>query len=269
MQSKNLIVLFLVVFFALFFMGLTSEAEHQEEFQKVLPLSSQGTFSLKNVNGEVRVSTWKDDKVEIKALKKTNKAAENLQKVKIEVTASADSVSVDTVYPKHENTGVSVDYDIMVPEGVNLGEVNSVNGSVNITGPFGRVSASTTNGQVHLENASGDLELETTNGDVKAINVNGPIDAQTTNGSITLELTKIEAGVSAETTNGGITLRLSTTQEINAALEAETVNGSISFDFPVTLQSLEKSRHHLRGQIGRGGPQISLKTVNGSIRLTR
>jgi len=251
MQLKNLLVLFLLVFFALFFMGLTSEAEHQEEFQKVLPLSSQGTFSLKNVNGEVKVSTWKDDKVEIKALKQTNKAAENLQKVKIEVLAAADSVSVDTVYPKHENTGVSVDYDIKVPEGVNLGELSTVNGSIKITGPFGRVSASTTNGQVHLENASGDLELETTNG------------------GITLELTKIAAGVSAETTNGGITLRLSTTQEINAALEAETVNGSISFDFPVTLQSLEKSRHHLRGQIGRGGPQISLKTVNGSIRLTR
>ena len=269
MQLKNLCILVLVMFFALFFMGLTSEAEHQEDFQKVLPLSSQGTFNLKNVNGEVKVSTWKENKVEIKALKQTNKAAENLQKVKIEVTATADSVSVDTVYPKHENTGVRVDYDIKVPEGVNLGEISSVNGSVGITGPFGRVSASTTNGRVHLENASGNLKLETTNGDVNATNVSGPIDAHTTNGSITIELTKIEAAVSAETTNGGITLRLSGTQEINAALEAETVNGSISFDFPVTLQSLEKSRHHLRGQIGQGGPQISLETVNGSIRLTR
>jgi DUF4097 and DUF4098 domain-containing protein YvlB len=268
MQSKNLIVLVLVVFFALFFMGLTTEAEHQEVFQKVLPLSSQGTFNLKNVNGEVRISTWKEDKVEIKALKKTNKAAENLQKVKIEVTAAVDSVSVDTVYLKHENTGVSVDYDIKVPEGVNLGELSSVNGNVGITGPFGRVSAETTNGQVHLENASGDLKLETTNGDVKAINVNGPIDAHTTNGSITLELTKLEAEVSAETTNGGITLRLSAIQEINGLLEAETDNGSISFDFPVTLQSMEKSRHHLRGQVGRGGPRISLKTTNGSIHLT-
>jgi DUF4097 and DUF4098 domain-containing protein YvlB len=161
-----------------------------------------------------------------------------------------------------------VDYDVKVPEGVNLGELSSVNGNVGITGPFGRVSAETTNGQVHLENASGDLDLETTNGDVKAINVNGSIDAHTTNGSITLELTKLEAEVSAETTNGGITLRF-TTQEINGLLDAETVNGSITFDVPVTLQSLEKSRHHLRGQVGRGGPRISLKTTNGSIHLTR
>jgi hypothetical protein len=32
---------------------------------------------------------------------------------------------------------------------------------------------------------------------------------------------------------------------------------------------MNKSRHHLRGQIGSGGPKISLETVNGSIRLTR
>jgi len=269
MQLKNFVALVLVVLFALFFMGLTPEAEHQEEFQKVFPLSSKGTFSLKNVNGEVKVSTWKEDKVEIKALKKTNKEAENLQKVKIEVTAAAESVSVDTVYPKHGNTGVSVDYDVKLPEGVNISELSSVNGTVSITGPFGRVSAETTNGQVHLENASGNLELETTNGDVKAINVEGPINAHTTNGSITLELGKLEAEVSAETTNGGIALRLSSAQEINCRLEAETVNGGISFDFPVTLQSLEKSRHHLRGQVGQGGPLVSLKTVNGSIHLTR
>jgi DUF4097 and DUF4098 domain-containing protein YvlB len=239
MPSKNLLVLVLVTFFALLFLGWSSGAENQEEFLKVIPLSSQGTFNLKNINGKVSISTWKEANVEIKALKKTNKEAENLQKVKIEVTAAADSVSVDTVYPKLGNTGVSVDYDIRVPEGVNLGEVSTVNGNVGITGPFGRVSASTTNGGIQVESASGNLELETTNGDVKAINVTGPIDAHTTNGSI------------------------------NAMLEAETVNGSITFDIPVTLQSLDKSRHHLRGQIGQGGPQISLETTNGSIHLTR
>jgi DUF4097 and DUF4098 domain-containing protein YvlB len=269
MAAKNLVILVLVAFFALFLMGFTPADQSQEPFAKTLPLSSQGTFSLKNVNGNVRVGTWKEQKVEIKALKKTNKAAENLQKVKIEVAATADSVSVDTVYPKHENTGVSVDYDIKVPEGVNLSEVSSVNGGVNITGPFGRVSAGTTNGEVSLENASGDLRLETTNGNVKAINVSGPLSAHTTNGSITLEFTKLEAAVEAETTNGGITLRLAGAADINAFLEAETVNGSISFDFPVTLQSMEKARHHLRGQIGSGGPRISLQTVNGSVRLTR
>ena len=42
MQSKNLIVLVLAVFFALFFMGLAPGAEQQEEFQRVLPSAKRG-----------------------------------------------------------------------------------------------------------------------------------------------------------------------------------------------------------------------------------
>jgi DUF4097 and DUF4098 domain-containing protein YvlB len=202
-------------------------------------------------------------------LKKTNKAAENLQKVKIEVSSTADSVSVDTIYPKIKNLGVSVDYEVKVPEGIRLAEVHTVNGGLDLTGPFSRADASTVNGGVHIENASGTLDLETTNGSIKAVNVRGGINAQTTNGSIQLDLKTLEAEVQAETTNGGITLRLDAPQEINATLDARTTNGSISFDFPVTVQSLEKSKHALRGQIGRGGPLVSLRTVNGSVRLTR
>lgn len=258
-----------VIFAFLVLGGAALAADHQEEFQKVLPLSAKGTFSLKNVNGRVMITTWKEEKVEIKALKKTKKAAENLQKVKIEVTSAADAVSVDTVYPKSQNTGVSVDYDVKVPEGIQLADVHTVNGEVTMTGPFSRAAASTTNGDVHIENASGKLDLETTNGDVKAINVRGSVDAQTTNGSIRLDLKVLEAEVMAETTNGGITLRLSAPEGINADLDAKTTNGSISFDFPITVQSMEKSKHRLRGQIGQGGPLVSLKTVNGSIRLTR
>jgi DUF4097 and DUF4098 domain-containing protein YvlB len=267
MRQKNLVISVLVAFLVLG--GVALAADHQEEFQKVLPLSAKGTFSLKNVNGKVTVTTWKEEKVEIKALKKTDKDAENLQKVKIEVTSTADSVLVDTIYPKIKNLGVSVDYEVKVPEGIRLAEIHTVNGGLSLNGPFSRAGASTVNGSVHVENASGELDLETTNGSVKAVNVRGGINAQTTNGSIQLDLMTLEAAIRAETTNGGITLRLLAPQEINATLDAKTTNGSISFDFPVTLQSLEKSKHQLRGQIGQGGPLVSLKTVNGSIRLIR
>jgi DUF4097 and DUF4098 domain-containing protein YvlB len=269
MRQKSLNILILVAILTLLWGGAALAADHQEEFQKVLPLSTKGTFSLKNVNGKVMLTTWKEEKVEIKALKKTNKDAENLQKVKIEVTSTADSVSVDTIYPKIKNLGVSVDYEVKVPEGIGLAEIQTVNGGLNLTGPFSRANASTVNGGVHIENASGELDLETTNGSIKAVNVRGGINAQTTNGSVQLDLKTLEAAVRAETTNGGITLQLSAPQEINATLDARTTNGSISFDFPVTVQSLEKSKHRLQGRIGQGGPLVSLKTVIGSIRLTR
>ncbi len=267
MNRKRLAIPVLVAF--LVAGGVLLAADNQEEFQKVLPLSAKGAFSLKNVNGRVMIATWKEEKVEIRAVKKTKKSAENLQKVKIEVTATADSVSVETVYPKRQNTGVSVDYDVRVPEGIRLVDIRTVNGGLTLTGPFGRTSASTTNGNVRVEDASGDLDLGATNGDIEAVNVRGTIDAQTTNGSIRLDLKALEGEVRAETANGGIALRLGDPEGIDASLDAKTTNGSIAFDFPVTVQSLEKTKHRLRGEIGRGGPLVSLKTVNGSIRLTR
>src|SRR5512136_1709838 len=116
MHPKKLILLALIILFSLFFFFTSVQAdEKKEEFNKVVPLSAQGTFSLDNVNGSVTITTWTEGKVEIKAVKSTSKDAENLAKVKIEVESTADSVAVKTVYPQHDNTGVSVTYNVKVP----------------------------------------------------------------------------------------------------------------------------------------------------------
>jgi DUF4097 and DUF4098 domain-containing protein YvlB len=270
MSQKKLVLLVVIVLVSLFFfLSAVQAEEHKEEFSKVLPLSAKGAFSLDNVNGSVTITTWTEEKVEIKALKTTKKDAENLEKVKIEVKSGPDFVSVETIYPKLKNTGVSVTYDVKVPEGVNLNKVSTVNGGVSISGPFGKVSASTVNGTVFAEKASGELSFSTTNGDIEALKVKGRIESHTVNGSIKLDIAELENKITAETVNGGITLQLSSTEELNANLRAETVNGGISVDFPVSFQNLNKTKHMLEGRIGQGGPAISLETVNGSIRLTK
>lgn len=243
--------------------------EESEEFSKVLPLKSSGTFSLKNVNGSITIRTWKEDKVDIKATKTTKSDPDKLKEVKIEVEATANSVSVDTIFPKWKNTKVSVKYEVRVPQGVNLGRVRSTNGSLYITGPVGNTHASTTNGRIELDGAKGTVSLSSTNGKIEAVNIKGELDADTTNGSIVLELVSFEDRIKAKTTNGSITLRIGSLEKVNADLNARTTNGSISLDVPVTLKSMKKSRRSLEAQIGQGGPEISLKTTNGSIKITK
>jgi DUF4097 and DUF4098 domain-containing protein YvlB len=243
--------------------------EESEEFSKVFPLKSGGTFSLKNVNGSITITTWKQEKVDIKALKTTKGDPDKLKEVKIEVEATANSVSVDTIYPRGRNIRVSVQYEVKVPQGVNLRKVKSVNGSVYITGPVGNTSASTTNGKIDLDGAKGTISLSSTNGRIEAANVKGELDAGTTNGSIVLEMLSFDNSVKAKTVNGSITLKVDSLKKVNADLRARTVNGSISLDLPVTLKSIKKSRRSLEGQIGQGGPEISLRAVNGSIKITK
>jgi DUF4097 and DUF4098 domain-containing protein YvlB len=286
MNSKKLFAI--IPFFALLILflsslPLTAEAssgsgdilsalfgqEESEEFSKVLPLKSSGTFSLKNVNGSVTITTWKEDRVDIKALKTTKGDPDKLKEVKIEVEATANSVSVDTIFPRGKNIRVSVKYEVKVPRGVNLSKVKSTNGSVYITGPVGHTNASTTNGRIELDGAKGTVSLSSTNGRIEAVNIRGELDADTTNGTIVLEMLSFEDAIKAKTTNGSITLRVGSLEKVNADFNARTVNGSISLDLPVTLKSMKKSRRSLEGQIGQGGPEISLRTVNGSIKITK
>lgn len=239
-----------------------------EEFHKTLPLKAEGSFSLKNVNGSITISTWKEDKVEIRATKTTKHDPEKLKEVKIEIESAPDSILVNTIYPKLRNIRVSVNYEVKVPAGANLGKIKSVNGDVTLSGPFGNVNASTTNGRIELEGASGKINLSTTNGSLEASGIRGILEAGTTNGSIFLGLDALEDEVKAKTVNGSITLRFQSGR-IDADLEARTVNGKIQFNFPVTFKTIMKSKRSLEGQIGQGGVGISLKTVNGSIKITK
>jgi DUF4097 and DUF4098 domain-containing protein YvlB len=243
--------------------------EETEEFSKVLPLKSSGTFSLRNVNGSVTITTWKEDKVDIKALKVTKGDPDKLKEVEIEVEATANSVSVDTIFPRWRNVRVSVKYEVKVPQGVNLGKIRSTNGSLHLTGPFGDTNASTTNGRIELDGAEGTVALSSTNGKIEATNIKGELEAETTNGTIVLEMLSFKDRIRARTTNGSINLGIGSLEKVNADLDARTVNGSISLDLPVTLKSMKKSRRSLEAQIGEGGLEISLKTVNGSIRITK
>ncbi len=251
-------------------MAPSARADYREDFSKTAALKAGGTFSVENVNGSVRVSTWKEDKVEIKAVKVARKNEKDLKEVEILVEASEGRVAVKAVWPKFpRNVSVSVNFDVRVPEGVHLDGAGTVNGSVDVTGRYGRLVAGTTNGQVSVENASGELEASTTNGGVHIRTFEGRVRARTTNGNVRLEGLTFKDGVEARATNGSIRLGIESPDSINADLRARTTNGSISVDFPVTLQNLRQSRRLVEARIGRGGPEISLQTTNGSITIGR
>jgi DUF4097 and DUF4098 domain-containing protein YvlB len=244
--------------------------EYREDFSKTLPLKAGDRFSLDNVNGSVAVATWKENKVEIKAVKIARRNEKDLKEVEILVDEGPGSVSVKAVWPKFpRRVNVNVEFEVLVPEGVVLDEVETTNGGIEISGRFLRIDTGTTNGSVRIENASGELDASTTNGSIIVSRFEGRIKADTTNGNIRLEGVAFKDGVSADTTNGSITLAIDSPESLNADLKARTTNGSVTVDFPITLQNLKGSKKHIEGKIGQGGPLIELDTTNGSIRLTK
>jgi len=269
-MTKAKILIVLAVFVLLLAGSAAALADYREDFSKTLPLKAGERFSLDNVNGGVTVSTWKEDKVEIKAVKVARDDEKDLKDVEIRVDQSAGHVSVKAIWPKFRRRfNVNVDFDIKVPEGVILDEVETVNGGVEVTGRYGRAEVGTTNGSVTVEDASGELKAYTTNGGIQVNRFEGKLQAETTNGNIRLEGLTFKDRISAETTNGSITLGIDSPETLNANLLARTTNGHITVDFPVTLKNLTQSKHRVEAQIGQGGPEISLETTNGSIKITK
>jgi len=270
MRRKRTLILAAVAGLLLAGLGTFALADYREDFSKTLPLKAGERFSLDNVNGSVTVSTWKEDKVEIKAVKIARDDEKDLKEVEIRVDNSAGRVSVKAIWPKlRRRFNVNVEFDIKVPEGIILDGVETVNGGVEVTGRYGRADAGTTNGSVTVEDASGELKAYTTNGSVHVSRFQGRLEAETTNGNIRLEGLTFKDGLSAKTTNGSITIAIASPETLNANLVARTTNGHITVDFPMTLKSLTQSKHRVEARIGEGGPEISLGTTNGSIKITK
>jgi Putative adhesin len=225
---------------------------YDETFHHVYPLSAGGSFVLENVNGSVHVDGWDRDEVEVSAVKTGTSEARDVQQVKIEVDNSKPGqIAVHTRYPKGEGAEVAVEYHVHVPYRVLLGSIGTVNGSVIVRG------------------VEGGGELRSVNGDIEVSNSSGRFSEKTTNGDIRLELRQLMAGgpMSLETVNGSVLLGLPA--GARADLTVLSMNGDVYSELPVLRGPRAFAPHAFKARLGTGGGEISVRTVNGGIRLLR
>lgn len=222
-----------------------------QTFLKTYPLNSGGSFVLENVNGSVRVEGWSRDEVEVRAVKSSLSDPRELERVKIDVLAEPGQVAVRTRYPEGQGVEVAVEYIVHVPYRVLLGSIGTVNGSVVVRG------------------VQGGGELRSVNGDVEVFDSSGRFSARTTNGDLHLELHQLMDGgpMDIETVNGSVLLGLPS--DAQADLKILSMNGDFSSELPVVSTSGTTALRAFRARLGSGGGQISVRTVNGQIRLVR
>jgi DUF4097 and DUF4098 domain-containing protein YvlB len=235
-----------------------------EQFSQVYELPTGGTVSLENTNGSIEIAVWDRKEVSVEAKKtiKTrhrDRADEALKALRIEVKEEAGRLEIETHYPRRSGSAWSwlwgqeysarVSYKLTVPRDCSL-EIETVNGSVDGTGPRGT------------------LRVRTTNGNVGITDSEGPADIRTTNGNIEAELLRVDAGSDLlfTSTNGGIELYLPA--DIRSSVSASTTNGSIETDFPIEIQGRLR-RNRLEGEINGGGGQLRMQTTNGSIQIRK
>lgn len=236
-------------------------------------LAPGSTVHLRTTMGDVTVHGTKMSQVHIQGMKRWRRGRE--RDVRFVVSHDGDEVYVCAIWVRRggrcgderirpspprwlavfsllrRRSDMSASFQVMLPPGVN-------------------VDASTVNGRVVVTESAGDVKANTVNGEIRASTMGGgELDLTTVNGGIRVRAASLtrNARIKAETVNGSVQAELPS--DLDANVHLTTVNGRITTDFPIRLTG-GISERELRGSVGDGGGQrVELRTVNGSVQLTK
>ncbi|MFO7896745.1 MAG: DUF4097 family beta strand repeat-containing protein [Candidatus Cloacimonadales bacterium] len=253
-----------------------------ETFEKSVDYSPGMRLDLHNLNGAVAVESWDKAEIMITAEKRISQSRHNYEKkladTQILVKVGKDC-EIETKVPVRAE--VTVSYQIKVPRGIEVKNLQSSNGSLQVEGTKDG-NYVTSNGSIQVENISGDFALHTSNGSINAQNIDGIFSAKTSNGAITTkncrklrslrssngsiraEIEELANDLEITSSNGTIALQLGS---IDADIEASTSNSRIVTE-NLNLANLERGKNYLTGRMGSGGNLLKISTSNSKITIT-
>jgi hypothetical protein len=217
---------------------------------KTFTLNQNALVTVSNVNGTITVEASDGPEAELIVTKRGG-SEQDREAALVKFFIDNGRLSLRTELPRFSKN-MEVRYELKLPRELGRVEIISTNGSIGISDITALISAESTNGSIQLGDVTGVAKVETTNGNIKA------------------ELTQVppDRPMDFKSTNGNI--EISFNSDFSANLTAETTHGSIrldeEFNIPVQKQLVGQQA---MGRIGQGGPTLSVKTTNGSIKLTK
>ena len=237
--------------------------------------SSAPQLTIRNIWGNIRVRAGDPGEIsitvdEMRSAPTQSLFDRSLEILKLDVEADSNGLTIivgerNQMWRRREpcrECRVDYQFDLRVPAGTRLDIGTVTDGTIDVAGITGEISASNVNGPVAVHGMHHCETLESVNGVVEASFVLAP-------GS--------ECGI--ETVNGDITLGLPAGSGVDVALNL--LNGRVVSEFPLTPFSLPAQvehrtvdgRNHYRIQqlaglrIDRGGPAFSVSSLNGDFRI--
>lgn len=239
--------------------GQTASAD--DPFRWAGTLADGQVVEIRGVNGPVEAVPSSGDRVVVTAEKSARRS--DPDEVRVVVVEHDEGMTFCAVYPtpsgeRENRCGSGDDYRSSVRN-------NDVSVHFRVEVPAGvRLDIRTVNGDVDAQELVSDVSARTVNGDVE-VTTRGFARAQTVNGSITAAMGRwMPEGAEFETVNGSIELDLP--DDVDADLDASWVNGGLDSDLPLMVDG-RVGRRSVQGRLGDGGPDLDIKTVNGSIRI--
>lgn len=272
-------------------------ASAQAPVDQKRPAAPDGTVSIENMAGTIKVTGWDRAEVQVKG---TVGAGGELS---FEGSGKSTHIEIEA---DHNPMGIRSDLDIYVPAASTV-EIEGFQATITAIGVTGSVKAETVNGSITQSGAAKNVELQSVNGDVDVTKANGRVKAESVNGSVVLHDASGE--LEASTVHGKLhvlggswqraelesvagTVRFEATIAPRATVSIETVSGAVQLFLPASVGA-EFAVSSFSGQInnelgpaaqksskwtpqtelnfttGAGGARVTVETLSGAIEIRK
>lgn len=251
--------------------GMRAQSADKPELS--VPLTDPAKPYKLNVNltsGSITVSSYEGKTINILVQNKEEKKTETARPDgmrRISSTNNADvRASVDNNEVTIRTNSQKNDLVIMIPQGQASLKLRTVN-----------------NGNIVVNNVNADMEITNTNGSIKMTAVSGSVVATTINGGIKVGFKTIDAKAPMAFTSLNGTVDVTFPASFKSNMKVRSDRGDVFTDFdmvteqrkPVITSENKAGTYNLKiddwiyGKIGGGGPEVLMKTNNGSIYIRK
>ena len=246
--------------------------------------TGEHTLEVRTVTGRITIEAYDGKDVEV-LVDRTIEAESQREReaadreVKLETSDNADTVRLRVRYQDEPTCGeqsehwkhwdrrhydVRYDFTIRVPKNTRL-ELCTINhGDIVVSGTQGDFSIHSVNGRITMDDVGGAGEAKTINGRVTATFATAPRKPsvfKTINGDVVLEMPeRLAADLRMKTFNGGLFTDFEVEpleQPMNVSVRRQ--NGKFVY----------RSNGFTSVRAGGGGPELTLETMNGDVRVLR
>lgn len=219
-------------------------------------LTPNSTLKIENMNGNISIKTWKQNKLVLEAVKKG--AQEAIESTSIS-TQYTDKGAIIRTVQENSQSKCSVDYTILIPQSTTVTLAHTDYGNITIKNSHRSIAAQTYKGAITFENISNSAHANTKNGNIK------------------IHATKLNKEHKVLAVSGRGNIKLELPPKTAATLYAKTQRGKVTSDHPVTLaqrpmqishKTMAELRKDVKGFIGsENGATIKLHTSSGNVKL--
>lgn len=273
-----------------------------EREQKRFPIEAAGTVAdldLKTFTGRIEVISWDRPEVLVE-IEKRGEDKDAVSKITVTSEQKGSKISIDvrhsgrtTIVGIGRFTSPSARLIVSVPRKCNI-VARSGDGSIALERVEGQLDLRTDDGSIRVVESRGDLLAESRDGSMTLDDVTGHVEARTNDGSVRVSGTP--GVLKVRTGDGSVSLRIRDGAVMTDDWMVTTGDGSVTVELPKDFSAMieadpgsdgrvrselvlsdargagadgkRRERGAMSGQLGSGGKRFTLRTGDGTIRLT-